>query len=42
MHFIPIKSLDDGIDQIRENYGEEFKAYILPDGQSVLPVIDKR
>lgn len=42
MHFIPIKNLDEGINQIRKDYGEEFKAYILPDGRSVLPVIDKR
>lgn len=40
MNFIPIKNLNEGFSKIKKDYGEEFKAYIFPDGKTVLPVLN--
>ena len=40
MNFIPMGNLDEGIKLIKTDYGEEFKAYILPEGEAVLPIMN--
>ena len=41
MNFIPVSSLEEAITFVKKDYGEEFKAYIIPDGKSILPIIDE-
>ena len=40
MNFIPVSTLEEAINFVKKDYGEEFKTYIIPDGKSVLPIID--
>jgi nickel-dependent lactate racemase len=40
MNFIPVKNIDSAIDQVKKNYGQDFKVYVVPDGRSVLPVVN--
>ncbi len=42
MNFFPIKKLDDALNHMRKDYGEEFKTYVIPDAQSILPLIGRR
>ncbi|MGB3480188.1 MAG: nickel-dependent lactate racemase [bacterium] len=42
MNFIPIKNIDSAIDQVKKNCGQDFKVYIIPDGRSILPVVNGR
>jgi len=40
MNFIPVKNIDSAIDQVKKNCGQDFKVYVVPDGRSVLPVVN--
>lgn len=42
LHFTQISTLEEGINLIKNNYGEEFKVYVIPDGGTVLPVMDRK
>ena len=42
MNFIPVKDIDSAMDQIKRDYHQDFKVYVVPDGQSVLPVVNGR
>ena len=42
MNFIPVSTLEEAINFVKKDYGEEFKTYIIPDGKSVFPSIDER
>ena len=37
LFFIPMENISQAIEYIKEKYGEDFKAYILPSGNTVLP-----
>ncbi len=39
MNFIPVRDGNEAINYIRRDYGNEFTAYIVPDGSSILPVV---
>jgi len=41
MHFSHIKNINECISQIKKIYGKKFKAYVLPNGKSMLPVMEK-
>ncbi len=41
MHFCPIKNINEGLNNIKKAHGNEFKAYVFPNGKSVLPVIEE-
>lgn len=40
LHCTKISTLEDGITIMKKNYGPEFRAYVIPDGGSVLPTVD--
>lgn len=40
MSFIPIRSVDEGLKHIQREYGEKFTAYVVPEGTSILPVMN--
>jgi nickel-dependent lactate racemase len=42
LHFRSIDSLDEGIKQVKKFYGGEFQTYIVPEGQAILPVLNKK
>lgn len=37
LFFIPMENISQAIEYIKEKYGEDFQAYILPSGNTVLP-----
>jgi len=37
LFFIPMKSVSQALNYIKDKYGEDFQAYILPSGNTVLP-----
>jgi len=39
MHFIPIKNIDEAINHLRKDYGDNFTSYIIPNGTSILPTV---
>lgn len=41
LHCTKISTLEDGVNIVKKNYGPEFKTYVIPDGESVLPVMDR-
>ncbi len=40
MKFIPIRSIDECVKHIRRERGDKFTAYIVPEGTSILPVMN--
>jgi nickel-dependent lactate racemase len=40
MHFIPIRSVDECIKHLQREHGEHFRTYVVPEGRSILPVIN--
>jgi len=40
MNFIPIKDVNEAINHIKKDYGDKFTAYIVPDGTSILPIVN--
>jgi len=37
LFFIPMEDISKAIEYIKEKYGEDFQAYILPSGNTVVP-----
>ena len=37
LFFIPMKNISQALNYVRDKYGEDFQAYILPSGNTVLP-----
>jgi len=37
LFFIPMEDISQAIEYIKEKYGEDFQAYILPSGNTVVP-----
>jgi len=37
LFFIPMKNISQAIEYVQDKYGEDFQAYILPSGNTVLP-----
>lgn len=37
LFFIPMKSVSQALNYVKDKYGEDFQAYILPSGNTVLP-----
>ena len=37
LYFIPMENISQAKEYIKEKYGEDFQAYILPSGNTVLP-----
>lgn len=40
MNFIPIRSIDECMTHVEREYGENFTAYVVPEGTSLLPVMN--
>jgi nickel-dependent lactate racemase len=40
MKFLPVRNVDEALTTIKKDYGEKFKAYIIPNGTSVLPTMN--
>jgi nickel-dependent lactate racemase len=40
LFFIPMKNISQALNYVKDKYGEDFQAYILPSGNTVLPQID--
>jgi nickel-dependent lactate racemase len=40
MNFIPIKDVSEAVSCMRRDYGDGFTAYLVPDGTSILPVVN--
>ncbi|HEC78119.1 MAG TPA: nickel-dependent lactate racemase [candidate division WOR-3 bacterium] len=39
MGFIPLNDINQGINEIKKKSGDDFKAYVIPNGNAVLPVL---
>ncbi len=37
LFFIPMENISQAIEHIKDKYGEDFQAYILPYGNTILP-----
>ncbi|GAG52355.1 unnamed protein product, partial [marine sediment metagenome] len=37
LFFIPMKNISQALNYVKDKYGEDFQAYILPSGNTVLP-----
>ncbi|PKP61503.1 transcriptional regulator, partial [Candidatus Atribacteria bacterium HGW-Atribacteria-1] len=37
LFFIPMENIFQAIEYVQDKYGEDFQAYILPSGNTVLP-----
>ncbi len=40
MNFIPMKSIDECMEQIQQEHGETFTVYVVPEGVSLLPMVN--
>ncbi len=40
MNFIPLKDVNEAISCMRRDHGDDFTAYLVPDGTSMLPVVN--
>jgi nickel-dependent lactate racemase len=40
MKFLPVRNVDEVMTIIKKAYGEKFKTYIIPDGTTVLPIVN--
>ncbi|KPJ74146.1 hypothetical protein AMJ52_01680 [candidate division TA06 bacterium DG_78] len=41
MKFLPVRNSDEALTIMKKEHGEEFKAYIIPDGKAVLPMLNQ-
>ena len=37
LFFIPMENISQALNYVKDKYGEDFQAYILPSGNTVLP-----
>jgi nickel-dependent lactate racemase len=42
INFTPVQSIDEGIDAVRREYGEDLKTLVIPNGKAVLPSLNGR
>lgn len=40
MHFTPVQSIEQALDAVRKEKGDDFRTLVVPDGTAVLPILD--